>query len=79
MNEWINVEDSLPPKDGSYFIAVTSMGYELGHWYSLESSHYEHIEDDLYRKVLNEPICGWNCNYFTHWMPLAPLPTTEST
>lgn len=82
MSEWKPIETA--PKDGTQ-ILIARAGDDVGvneieitEWFSIEQNHYERIKDDIYRKVTDKPIEGWNGNGHraTHWMPL-PSPPKE--
>lgn len=78
--DWQPIETA--PKDGTR-ILVARLGKAIGvheieitEWFVMEQSRMEHVEGDLYRKVLLEPYEGWNGNGHraTHWMPLPEPP-----
>lgn len=80
---WRPIADA--PKDGTYILAARE-GEDLGiapieviEWCSFERFHWEHVEGDLYRKVVDKPDEFWNGNGHraTHWMPLPPAPESE--
>lgn len=65
------------PKDGSEFLAWCPHGegsVEIGHYYRLSHTVYEPAGEGLFRAREEEYASGWNCNYFTHWMPLPEPP-----
>jgi len=81
--EWQPIETA--PKDGTRILIGRLDGnvgidaIEICDWYVIERSHYEHVEYDLYRKVMDEPNESWNGNGHraTHWMPLPDPPVSK--
>lgn len=77
---WQPIETA--PKDGTRFLSICATdddpyrSIEITEWYVLPCTHFELIEGDLYRKVEDKPMEGWNGNTHraTHWMPLPELP-----
>ena len=75
--EWQPIETA--PKDGTKILVFTAMGeIEMSEWYVSKNYRYDHIEGDVYKKVLDEEVGLWNSNYPTHWMPLPKPPSAES-
>lgn len=80
MTDWRDI--STAPKDGTRILIgragedVGADPVEITYWYVIESARYEHVKGDLYRRVIDKPISGWNGNGHraTHWMPLPAPP-----
>ncbi|MBE3145099.1 MAG: hypothetical protein IMZ61_14450 [Planctomycetes bacterium] len=62
------------PKDGTKILVFTIHGdIELSEYCIMENSHYEEVENGLYRKAIDKSTEFWNGNKPVLWMPL-PLP-----
>lgn len=75
VSEWYPAETA--PRDGSYFLVWSNMGYEIAHYYELDYPVYDQVEGDLYRKRNETYATGFNVNHFEWWTPL-PHPPAES-
>jgi hypothetical protein len=74
-SNWRLAADEMPPKDGTKFLAFTHHGdFELGEYYEVMTTDYIEGADGRFDKVERVYADGWNCNAFTHWMPLPPAP-----
>lgn len=83
MSGWQPIKTA--PKDGTQ-ILIARLGGDVGidpieitEWCVMERSRWEHVKDDLWRKVLKEPHEFWNGNGHraTHWMPLPDPPQED--
>lgn len=80
---WQPIETA--PKDGTRILVgragdmVGPDEIEITYWYEMEQWHWEHVADDLYRKVQDDPRRSWNNNggRATHWMPLPAAPKIQ--
>lgn len=81
MSEWQPMETA--PKDGTKILVVcvedSEPEIEVTEWYTIESYSWEHVENDMYRRVARPAHSGWNGNGHraTHWMLLPPLPQRD--
>lgn len=78
MGQWQPIESA--PKDGTHILVVRAgeNEIEITEWCTQEHFRWEHVKDDLWRKIPEKPYEFWNGNGHraTHWMPL-PAPPGE--
>lgn len=65
VNDWINVDDRLPEKDGRYLVYTSCI------------ANYRPLKDNVFVARLvnrNWVFEGWEFNRVTHWQPLPKPP-----
>lgn len=67
------------PKDGTQILVYTVHGdYELTEWFETPHIEWQHIRDDMYKRIERTTYSGWNSNAFDWWMlPPAPPQHTD--
>ena len=82
LNEWISVDDELPPEiPGEYLVAVRSGGPPYGEWeYNYDIGYWNEYWDRDGRHGFDwvSITCDWDGDVkITHWMPIPELPNEQ--
>ena len=83
VQEWINVKDSLPEKDGAYLVTTNSFGDRQSvkfRWFAKDGENVDAYDLAGQKDVwyLYDSECGYiSINSVTHWMPLPEPPKGE--